>query len=76
MLVILLMAWQASNRYVSAGVSGSGLALAGACLFALSDSILALNRFRREFKSAQFLILASYFAAQWLIALSVEFRVR
>jgi uncharacterized membrane protein YhhN len=74
MLVILLMVWQASNRYASAGVPGSGLAFAGATLFAVSDSLLASNRFRRPFRSAQLLILSSYFAAQWSIALSVELR--
>ena len=74
MLVILLMVWQASNRWSGSEIRGSGLAFAGAVLFAVSDSILALNRFRRRFKSAQFLILVSYFAAQWLLALSALFR--
>jgi uncharacterized membrane protein YhhN len=74
MLVILLMVWQASNRYASTGTSASLLAFAGACLFAASDSALAWNRFRRSFKSAQFLILTTYYAAQWLIALSVVLR--
>jgi uncharacterized membrane protein YhhN len=71
MLVILLMVWQASNRWVNTWTMASLLAFAGAWVFAASDSVLALNRFRREFKSAQFLILTTYFAAQWLIALSV-----
>ena len=70
MLVILLMVWQAMNRWIDTSLTGSALAFAGACLFAASDSALALNRFRRTFKSAQFLILTTYFAAQWLIALS------
>lgn len=74
MLVILLMAWQATNRWINTNVMGSPLAFAGACLFAASDSFLALNRFRRAFKSAQFLILTTYFAAQWLIALSAALR--
>lgn len=75
MLVILLMVWQASNRCLSSEIMGSGLAFAGAALFAVSDSILALNRFRKAWRSAQFLILASYFAAQWLLALSALFRL-
>jgi uncharacterized membrane protein YhhN len=50
------------------------LAFVGACLFAISDSALALNRFRRSFRSAQFLILSTYYAAQCLIALSVALR--
>ena len=67
---ILLMAWQALNRWLAAGEAGSALALAGALLFVASDSALAWNRFRGEFKSAQALVLGTYFAAQWLIALS------
>jgi uncharacterized membrane protein YhhN len=74
MLAILLMVWQASNRCINRETSASLLAFAGACLFAASDSVLALNRFRREFRSAQFLILTTYFAAQWLIALSAALR--
>jgi uncharacterized membrane protein YhhN len=69
---ILLMAWQALNRFLAAGDVGSGLALAGALLFVASDSALAWNRFRGEFKSAQAVVLATYFAAQWLIALSTQ----
>ena len=67
---ILLMAWQALNRWVATGDAGSGLALAGALLFVASDSALAWNRFRAEFKSAQAVVLGTYFAAQLLIALS------
>jgi uncharacterized membrane protein YhhN len=76
MLVILLMVWQASNRAINIETGGKFAALAGACLFAASDSVLALNRFRRKFQSSQFLILTTYFAAQWLIALSVALRSR
>lgn len=72
MLVILLMVWQAMNRWINTNATGSLPAFAGACLFAASDSILALNRFRRTFNSAQFLILTTYFTAQWLIALSAS----
>ncbi len=71
MLVILLMVWQAWNRHISVENSGSMLALVGASLFAASDSVLALNRFRKPFRAARFLILSTYFAAQWLIALSL-----
>lgn len=74
MLVILLMVWQATNRCLNMWTTASLLAFAGACLFAASDSVLALNRFRRSFRSAQFLVLTTYFTAQWLIALSVSLR--
>jgi len=42
-----------------------------AVLFVISDSALAINRFRGRYRSAQALILSTYFAAQWLIARSV-----
>lgn len=74
MLVILSMVWQASNRWADTNAAGSLLAFLGACLFAISDSILAMNRFRRGFRSAQFLTLTTYFMAQWLIALSALLR--
>jgi uncharacterized membrane protein YhhN len=66
---ILLMAWQALNRRL-AGSAGGAEALAGALLFVASDSALALNRFKGEFRGAQAVVLSTYFAAQWLIALS------
>jgi uncharacterized membrane protein YhhN len=69
-LVILLMAWQASNRWLGAGPGGSAFAAAGALLFVASDSLLAWNRFKGSFRAAQAYVLGTYFAAQWLIALS------
>jgi alkenylglycerophosphocholine/alkenylglycerophosphoethanolamine hydrolase len=47
------------------------LALLGATLFVLSDSALAINRFVRPFKAVHAVVLSTYYAAQWLIALSV-----
>ncbi|HEX8921688.1 MAG TPA: lysoplasmalogenase [Pyrinomonadaceae bacterium] len=70
MLVILLMGWTALSRWVLTGQPGSLLATVGALLFIASDSLLALDKFKGRFRSAQFLILTTYFTAQWLIALS------
>ncbi|HKC66522.1 MAG TPA: lysoplasmalogenase [Pyrinomonadaceae bacterium] len=70
MLVILLMGWAAASRWLLTGQDGSRLAFLGAVLFILSDSFLAVDRFRRHFRSAQLLVLSTYFTAQWLIALS------
>jgi uncharacterized membrane protein YhhN len=69
-VLILLMAWMAWSRYLLTRQAGSYLAAVGATLFVASDSFLAVNRFKGGFRSAQFLILSTYFAAQWLIALS------
>ena len=70
MLVISLMAWQALNRWTGTAEQGSALALAGALLFVVSDSLLAMNRFKSRFRNAQLYIMSTYFMAQWLIALS------
>lgn len=47
------------------------LAAVGAILFMCSDGALALNRFRRPFRLAELVVLATYFSGQWLIASSV-----
>jgi uncharacterized membrane protein YhhN len=70
MAVILLMGWAAADRRILTNQEGSLLAFLGATLFLASDSFLALDKFRRPFRSAQLLILTTYFTAQCLIALS------
>jgi len=73
-LAIVAMAWQATARWM--GVAGPEeskalLACVGAFLFLISDSVLAVNRFRRPFPAAEAVVLGTYFLAQLLIALSV-----
>lgn len=71
-IVIAAMAGQAAGRW---HLLGGWLALAaalGAALFVASDAVLALDRFRRHFPAARALTLATYWAAQLLIALSVS----
>ncbi len=46
-------------------------AATGALLFMASDSTLAYQQFKRRFRYDQSVIMVTYFAAQWLIALSV-----
>lgn len=53
-------------------MNGGALAAVGGVLFVASDSALALDRFRRPFRGAQPLVLATYWAAQTLIALSIR----
>lgn len=69
--VILIMAWQAANRWLETRDAAGALALLGAYLFVASDSVLAVDRFRGRIKHGPFWILSTYFAAQLLIALSV-----
>ena len=66
-LAIALMAAQAIGR---ATVLRNGPAMAvavGACLFMLSDALLAINRFVTPLPLAPLWVLATYFAAQILI---------
>lgn len=69
-LAIVIMAWQAFGNWRLTDQLPALLAFIGALLFVASDSILTLNRFKFTFKMAQAVILSTYYAAQWLIALS------
>ena len=75
-VIISIMTWLAWERWIQTGQTGTLLVLIGAVLFAISDTILAANRFKGTFKPAQALNLATYFAAQFLIASSVGMLVR
>jgi uncharacterized membrane protein YhhN len=72
--VICAMAWRAAMRGQAAAVPHSSflLAFAGACLFVLSDAILAVRRFRHPSRMAHSLELSTYWVAQFLIAMSVR----
>ena len=72
MAVILVMGWQALERWSLLQTNAALLAVIGATLFVISDSTLALDRFRSHFVSARFLVLSTYFSAQWFLALSVN----
>jgi uncharacterized membrane protein YhhN len=49
----------------------SALAAVGGALFMLSDSLIAFNRFGEPFDASRWLVLTTYWMAQWLIARSV-----
>jgi uncharacterized membrane protein YhhN len=72
--VICTMAWRAAMRGQSVFIPRQTFlcGVGGACLFVVSDAILVLRRFGRPFAAAQPLELATYWAAQFLIALSVR----
>lgn len=48
--------------------------LTGAILFFISDSVLAVQLFQKEFKLNHFIILSTYYGAQLFIALGIFFR--
>ncbi|OJX28368.1 MAG: hypothetical protein BGO74_15985 [Burkholderiales bacterium 68-12] len=65
--VIALMAAQALGRAGALGDRAARQVALGACLFMLSDSLLATNRFVQPLPLAQVGVLATYFAAQAFI---------
>jgi uncharacterized membrane protein YhhN len=74
--VIVAMAWLACVRWHATGETGAALAAGGALVFLVSDSALAVGRFRKAFRNERAWVLGTYFLAQWLIALSVTRGVR
>ena len=70
-LVILIMSGLAWESHLQLELPQTLFAACGAILFLISDALLAWNRFRMIFKSAQFLILGTYYVAQWALAMSL-----
>ena len=70
-LVILIMSGLAWERYLQLELPQTLFAVCGAILFLISDALLAWNRFRMKFKSAQFLIMGTYYVAQWALTMSL-----
>ncbi|RTZ80318.1 MAG: hypothetical protein DSY97_03640 [SAR324 cluster bacterium] len=70
-LVILIMSGLAWERHLQLELPQTLFAACGAILFLISDALLAWNRFRMKFKSAQFLIMGTYYVAQWALAMSL-----
>jgi alkylglycerol monooxygenase len=66
-VVIALMAAQAIGRARTLGGTPAWTVAAGAALFMVSDSLLAINRFVTPLPLAQLGVLGTYYAAQCLI---------
>jgi len=66
-IAISLMAAQAIGRAAALGDSASRWVAVGACVFMLSDSLIALNKFLQPLPLAPLWILLTYYAAQVLI---------
>jgi uncharacterized membrane protein YhhN len=65
--VICLMLLCSLHVYLKVNAPANLLYIFGALLFVLSDSLLALNKFYRPFKSAGMGIMLTYCAAQYFI---------
>ena len=70
-IIITTMAGLGIDRFILMGGTPAFLAGLAALLFVVSDSVLAVDLFVRRIKGAQWVILITYFAAQWLFAMSV-----
>ncbi len=70
MAVILVMTWQAWERWMDLKTEFSLLAGLGGSLFIFSDFVLAFNRFKKNIRHADAIVLSTYFLAIALMALS------
>ena len=74
LLAILAMMWRAWARVGRSrrGPESAWWAAAGALLFGLSDTLIALDRFRAEIPLARWPIILLYWAGQWGLARSAR----
>jgi len=71
MVVICAMLWRAA-ALVRPGDTAARLAVIGAALFVLSDTVLAINKFATQLPGAGYVIILLYWAGQLGIALSAK----
>ena len=69
--VLMIMGWQAAEQWWVVRDTSMLLAMVGALLFILSDTTLALNKFRAPVPQRDLIIMSTYYGAQFLIAWSV-----
>ena len=69
--VISTMAWQAVARWTVLRTAGAAYAAVGSVFFLVSDSALAIRKFVVAFPAATFVVMATYYVAQFGLALSV-----
>ena len=69
---ITTMSWQAIARWSVRRGPDAALSALGSVFFLASDSSLAINRFVAPFAGATLLVMGTYYAAVWGLALSVR----
>ena len=69
--VISIMGFTAANVWLGSDSQLTFLIFIAALLFILSDSVLAYNKFTAKFKSAELIILSSYYLAQTIFAVTI-----
>lgn len=70
--IILIMGVSALNLWYSRGDNLSLLAFIGSLLFIISDTVLAVDKFKNKMYIAEMALLTTYYSAQTLIALSIN----
>lgn len=65
--MITQMAWAAGEFWLTTQSMIGMVAFAGAVMFMVSDTVLAVNRFRGPFTSATAIVMTTYYLAQALI---------
>lgn len=70
--VLMVMGWQAAEMWLIRRDWSALAAMAGGVLFLLSDSTLALDKFRTPIAQNSVIVMSTYWAAQLLIAWSVR----
>lgn len=72
-LAIIMMDWQALGLSISGNETIYYSLGLSSVMFSFSDAVIAYNKFVKEFKAAEFLILSTYWAAIFIIGVSVAF---
>ena len=72
LMIILTMGWQALGNMIRGKKRYAMLAFIGALLFMISDTFIAIDNFYYKFENWRIIIISTYFAAQCLLALSVN----
>ncbi|MDO6499463.1 lysoplasmalogenase [Photobacterium sanguinicancri] len=68
--MITQMAWAAGEFWLTTQSLMGAFAFGGALIFMVSDSVLAIDRFRGPYHSATAIVMTTYYLAQSLIVLS------
>lgn len=70
--LLVSMASQAWTRNLALDGAATLAAAVGATLFLLSDAVLSVDKFLKPFTAARLVVLGTFYAADWLIALSTH----
>lgn len=70
-LIIVAMGSATAEYWLSYNSSSARLAFTGACIFMVSDLVLAIDRFRSSSKFSRHVVMFTYYTAQALLTLSV-----